>query len=124
MPQKPKAAPSITDEIKEEDDEQKEGSDDSEDDSPPANSVLDSDFDKTVAEEGGEQEDKDEFPSLEEALAEDFDINKVSKLQQRLKDVNQQPRARNALFPFRLQLLSKRVKKCKSCKKKIVGPND
>lgn len=31
---------------------------------------------------------------------------------------------KNDLYPFRLQLLSKRVKKCKTCTKKIVAPGD
>jgi len=57
-------------------------------------------------------------------LEQEFDINKVSKLDQRLKDVNRQPRKRSDLYPFRLQLLSKRVKKCKQCTKKIVAPGD
>ena len=41
-----------------------------------------------------------------------------------MKDVNRQPRLKNDLYPFRLQLLSKRVKKCKTCTKKIVAPGD
>mmetsp|Transcript_43564 Transcript_43564/g.57684 ORF Transcript_43564/g.57684 Transcript_43564/m.57684 type:complete len:145 (+) Transcript_43564:1360-1794(+) len=74
--------------------------------------------------EGDDAEEN--FMSLDEALELEgqFDINKVSKLDQRLKDINRQPRKRNDLYPFRLQLLSKRVKKCKDCKKKIVAPGD
>ena len=78
----------ITDEIKEED----EGSDASDEeqknrlDSPGAlsNAASENRFTET-----GEGDDAEEtFMSLDEALSSEFDINKVSKLDQRLKDVN------------------------------------
>ena len=77
----------ITDEIKEEE----EGSGDSEDeterkklDSPLSNAG--SEINKTLIGEGDDNEDT--FMSLDQALESEFDINKVSKLDQRLKDVN------------------------------------
>ena len=79
----------ITDEIKE---EEQEGSDDSDGEdgkkppSPGAESTgAGSNWNRNV-DEGDEGEDT--FPSLDEALNMDFDINKVSRLDQRLKDVN------------------------------------
>ena len=93
----------ITDEIKE---EEQEGSDDSDGEdgkkppSPGAESTgAGSNWNRNV-DEGDEGEDT--FPSLDEALNMDFDINKVSRLDQRLKDVNRQPRRRSDLYPFRL----------------------
>ena len=94
----------ITDEIKEEDQEGSEASDDeplnktkANDDSP--RSEINSVIDNTSIGEGDEEGN---FMSLDEALESEFDINKVSKLNQRLKDVNRQPRKRNELYPFRL----------------------
>ena len=93
----------ITDEIKEEDQEGSEASEDEEvkqkvnDDSP--RSEINSVIDNTSIGEGDEEGN---FMSLDEALESEFDINKVSKLNQRLKDVNRQPRKRNELYPFRL----------------------
>lgn len=114
----------ITDEIKEEEQEGSDASDEEDDkpDSPGADSMTGSQFNNTMINEGDEGDDT--FMPLDEALGMEFDINKVSKLEQRLHDVNRQPRKRNELYPFRLQLLSKRVKKCKSCHKKIVAPGD
>lgn len=37
--------------------------------------------------------------------------------------MNRQPRKKAELYPYKLQLLTKRVKKCKTCQKKIVVPN-
>ena len=79
----------INDEIKEEEQEGSEASDDEieksklHDDSPRSerNSVIDRDS-------VGEGDDEGNFMSLDEALESEFDINKVSKLNQRLKDVN------------------------------------
>ena len=56
--------------------------------------------DRTRLSEGDGNEET--FPSLDEALEMDFDINKVTKLDQRLKDINRQPRSRAQLYPFRL----------------------
>lgn len=117
----------IIDGIKE---EEGEGSGDSDDEvdktkqenSPDESSNSGSEKNLTMVGEGDDNEDT--FLSLDEALEADFDINKVSKLEQRLKDINRQPRLKNDLYPFRLQLLSKRVKKCKQCSKKIVAPGD
>lgn len=113
-------------EIKEEEDEGSELSEDEADqtklDSPLSNGPG-SDRPSMI----GEGDDAEEtFMPLDEALEleSQFDINKVSKLDQRLKDINRQPRKRSDLYPFRLQLLSKRVKKCRSCKKKIVAPGE
>ena len=39
-------------------------------------------------------------------------------------DINWQPRKKSELYPIRLQLLTKRVKKCKDCQRKIMVPND
>jgi hypothetical protein len=46
-----------------------------------------------------EDDDKDEFPSLDEALEADFNINEISSLKQRFSDVNRQPRKVTDLFP-------------------------
>jgi hypothetical protein len=35
-----------------------------------------------------EEEEKDEFPSLDDALAQDFNINEISSLKQRFSDLN------------------------------------
>ena len=121
--EKRKTRVTITDEIKEEEEGNSESEDEKEKpllDSPNHSSVAGSDKDKQPEGDGLE----DTFISLDEALNFDFDINKVTKLDQRLKDINRQPRARNELYPFRLQLQSKRVKKCKQCVKKIVAPGE
>ena len=47
----------------------------------------------------GNEEEKDEFPSLDDALAQDFNINEISSLKQRFSDLNRQPRKINQLFP-------------------------
>lgn len=47
----------------------------------------------------------------------------VSTLQQRLKNVNTQPRNLKDLFPSPLYLLTKRTKRCKTCSKFVVKPN-
>ena len=80
----------VTDEIKEED---QEHSDDSEEESQMKldESALDSSFagsqrGETFIGEGDDTEDT--FMPLDQALEQEFDINKVSKLDQRLKDVN------------------------------------
>ena len=73
---------------------------------------------------GDNQEEEDgAWPSLDEALAKNFDINEVSTLKQRFNDVNRQPRKKADLYPYKLQLLTKRIKRCKTCEKKIVVPN-
>jgi len=114
----------ITDEIKEEE-ELSELSDDDADKEKP-DSPLSNLGSERFTQVGEGDDTEDTFMPLDEALELEsaFDINKLSKLEQRLKDVNRQPRKRSDLYPFRLQLLSKRVKKCKSCKKKILAPGD
>ena len=116
-------------EIKEED-EGKEGSD-SEETKEAQNKLSeqlssplsnDSAFGSNKGED--DQEENDEaWPTLDEALAKDFDINEVSTIKQRFNDVQRQPRKKSDLFPYKLQLLTKRVKRCKKCEKKIVVPN-
>ena len=73
----------ITDEIKEEEYEQSDLSDDEndktkQDDSPGASSYAGSQRGDTFIGEGDDTEDT--FMPLDEALTQDFDINKVSKL--------------------------------------------
>jgi len=70
-----------------------------------------------------EEEDETVWPSLDEALAKDFDINEVSTLKQRFNDLQRQPRKKTDLYPYKLQLLTKRIKRCRKCQKKIVVPN-
>lgn len=70
-----------------------------------------------------EDEERDEFPSLDDALGRDFNINDYSTLKQRFSDINRQPRRVTELYPAPLQLLTKRTKRCKACKVQIIKPN-
>jgi hypothetical protein len=60
------------------------------------------------------------YKSLDDALAEKFDINEVTTIQQRLKNVPQQSYRVKDLGPAPLYLLTKRHKKCKTCSKILV----
>ena len=52
----------------------------------------------------GDGDDKEDsiWPSLDDALAKDFDINSVSTLKQRFNDVQRQPRKKGDLYPYKL----------------------
>jgi hypothetical protein len=63
------------------------------------------------------------FKSLSEALSDSFDINEVSTLTQRLKNVPLQPFRVKDMQPLPLFLLTKRQKKCKTCSKILVKPS-
>ena len=56
------------------------------------------------------------YPTLEEALDTPFDINATSGLQQRLRNLQCQPRLIKELQPAPLMLLAKREKRCKDCR--------
>jgi len=61
--------------------------------------------------------DDDTFSSLDDALNEPFEINDYSNLKQRFKNVLLQPRNMSDLYPAPLYLLTKRIKRCKTCTK-------
>lgn len=63
------------------------------------------------------------FPSLDEALKMNFDLNNVTNIQQRLRNLNCQPREIKQLYPAPFHLLTKREKRCKDCHKFIIKPN-
>lgn len=63
------------------------------------------------------------FKSLSDALSENFNINEVSTLNQRLKSVPLQPYRVKDMHPVPLFLLTKRQKKCKTCSKILVKPS-
>eukprot|EP00352_Strombidinopsis_acuminata_P005382 CAMPEP_0176355840 /NCGR_PEP_ID=MMETSP0126-20121128/13581_1 /TAXON_ID=141414 ORGANISM="Strombidinopsis acuminatum, Strain SPMC142" /NCGR_SAMPLE_ID=MMETSP0126 /ASSEMBLY_ACC=CAM_ASM_000229 /LENGTH=106 /DNA_ID=CAMNT_0017708661 /DNA_START=1182 /DNA_END=1502 /DNA_ORIENTATION=- len=66
---------------------------------------------------GSDYEDDTNFPSLDDALNEKFEINDYSTLKQRFKNILLQPRRMADLYPAPLYLLTKRVKRCKTCTK-------
>lgn len=63
------------------------------------------------------------FPSLDEALNIAVDLNNITSIQQRLRNINQQPRLMSQLYPAPFHLLTKRDKRCKDCNKLIIKPN-
>lgn len=63
------------------------------------------------------------FPSLDEALNMKFDLNNITNMQQRLRNINCQPREIKQLYPAPFHLLTKREKRCKECHKFIIKPN-
>ena len=67
--------------------------------------------------------DSIEFPSLDEALNEPFDLNNITTMAQRLRNLNCQPRETKHLYPAPFLLLAKRDKRCKDCNKIIIKPN-
>jgi hypothetical protein len=60
------------------------------------------------------------FKSLDDALTEKFDINEFSTLPQRLRNVTNQVLKAKDLLPSPHYLLTKRLKKCKTCTKILV----
>jgi hypothetical protein len=52
-----------------------------------------------------------------------FDLNNVTNIQQRLRNINSQPREIKQLYPAPFHLLTKREKRCKECHKFIIKPN-
>ncbi len=67
-----------------------------------------------------ESQNTKNFKSLDEALSENFDINDFSTLPQRLKNVTNQVIKVKDLLPSSHFLLTKRLKKCKTCTKILV----
>jgi hypothetical protein len=63
------------------------------------------------------------YPSLEEAMDIKFDLNDVTNIQQRLRNLNCQPRNVKDLYPAPFHLLTKREKRCKDCHKFVIKPN-
>ena len=63
------------------------------------------------------------FKSLSDALSEPFDIGEVSTLTQRLKNLPLQPYRTKDMHALPLFLLTKRLKKCKTCLKILVKPS-
>lgn len=63
------------------------------------------------------------YPSFEEAIEMKFDLNKVTNIQQRLRNLNCQPRDIQELYPAPFHLLTKREKRCKECHKFVIKPN-
>ena len=105
---------------------EKSGDDDEKDDVlSQANEDIDSPKFSEISKDraSGEDEEKDEFPPLDDALGRDFNINDYSTLKQRFSDINRQPRKVVDLYPAPLFLLSKRTKRCKVCKFQIIKPN-
>ena len=63
------------------------------------------------------------FPSLDDALEMKFDVNSVTSIAQRLRNINCQPRTLRDLYPAPFHLLTKREKRCKNCHKFVIKPN-
>lgn len=63
------------------------------------------------------------FPSLDDAINEPFDLNNITNMAQRLRNLNCQPRETKHLYPAPFLLLAKRDKRCKECNKIIIKPN-
>jgi len=63
------------------------------------------------------------YPSLDEALDMKFELNHITGMNQRLRNLNCQPRELKELYPAPFQLLTKREKRCKECHKIIIKPN-
>lgn len=63
------------------------------------------------------------FPSLDDALELKFDLNNITNIQQRHRNLNCQPRLIQDLYPAPLHLLTKREKRCKECHKFVIKPN-
>ena len=64
-----------------------------------------------------------QYPSLDEALDMKFDLNNSTNIQQRLRNLNCQPRDMKELYPAPFHLLTKREKRCKDCQKFVIKPN-
>ena len=77
----------------------------------------------TKDEEDENEEEEVTFPTLDEALTKDWNFNEITSLKQRFTDINRQPRYVKELLPAPLQLLTKRVKRCKTCQKQVIKPN-
>lgn len=62
---------------------------------------------------------EDDFPSLDEFMTHELQrsFHDTTSLKQRFTDINRQPRNGKDLFPAPLQLLTKRIKRCKACTK-------
>lgn len=60
-----------------------------------------------------------DFPSLDELMMHEntFNFSSTSTLKQRFNDNERQPRFISQLFPAPLHLLSKKIKRCKTCLK-------
>lgn len=63
------------------------------------------------------------YPSLDDAMAMDFDLNETTNINQRFRNINTQPRFIKQLYPAPFHLLTKREKRCKDCHKFIIKPN-
>lgn len=63
------------------------------------------------------------YPSLDDALEIKFDLNYSTNIQQRLRNLNCQPRDLKELYPAPFHLLTKREKRCKDCQKFVIKPN-
>lgn len=66
----------------------------------------------------------DDFPTLDELFQREaqFTFCETSSLKQRHTDIARQPRLNSALMPVPLFLLSKKVKRCKTCTTQIIKP--
>jgi len=51
-----------------------------------------------------------------------LDLNTITTLPQRLRNVNSQPRQVDELYPAPFNLVTKREKRCKDCRKVIIKP--
>jgi len=60
---------------------------------------------------------------LDEALKTKLDLNQVTNIYQRFRNINSQPRHMSELYPAPFLLLTKREKRCKDCHKFIIKPN-
>lgn len=63
------------------------------------------------------------YPSLDEALEMKFELNNITNINQRFRNLNCQPREIKQLYPAPFQLLTKREKRCQDCKKIIIKPH-
>ena len=60
------------------------------------------------------------YPSLDEALDIKFDVNTITSMPQRLRNLNCQPRILKELQPAPFHLLAKREKRCNTCHKIVI----
>jgi hypothetical protein len=81
---------------------EKSGDDEDKDDAmSQANEDIDSPKFSEISKDkaSDEDEERDEFPSLDDALGREFNINEFSTLKQRFSDINRQPRRVAELYP-------------------------
>lgn len=60
--------------------------------------------------------------SLNDLLSENFNYSDISSIQQRFLNISTQPRELSKCFSQPIQLLTKRSKRCKTCKKYVLKP--